>query len=397
MDPRPPMILPLTIILVILLTSSNYIGAWLQDRRQVAMLWMTASALLVAVSFAARTLLPPLPGIVLSNVGVMEAIGIICVACRRTRGRRVPPWVVLAPGVAWLALYLALDFPDHPDLRVVVTNLLAGSLFIVAPMELLRGEREGLVAGWWVAGILGIESLCCFGRTLITAWLSGGDRAAEVAHAGLIFVGLSSLVLMMLLSAGMVALVKEQTEQYHRRMAGLDALTGLGNRRRLNECLEQAVPQAGRSGRPLAVIMIDVDSFKAYNDHYGHPAGDNCLRAVADALQGGLVRRTDLVMRYGGEEFVVLLPDTSAAEAERIAERLRLAVRGLGLCHAGRDDGVVTISLGVAVLEPGAGMTDGAALLGAVDQALYEAKRRGRDQSVSYLPLQPEPVAITAP
>ncbi|MEJ1979131.1 MAG: diguanylate cyclase [Acetobacteraceae bacterium] len=198
---------------------------------------------------------------------------------------------------------------------------------------------------------------------------------------------------MLLMSFGMVALVKERSEWRYQQAAAVDALTGLGNRRCLNENLERDFRNACRFGKSLAVVMIDADSFKAYNDLYGHLDGDACLRAIAGALQGGLLRRDDLVLRYGGEEFVVLLPNTTAAEAVQVAERLRLAVRGLGLAHAGREGGVVTISLGVAVMEPGQVIKDAASLLGAADRALYKAKKLGRDRTVCCT----EPLYETSP
>jgi diguanylate cyclase (GGDEF)-like protein len=142
-----------------------------------------------------------------------------------------------------------------------------------------------------------------------------------------------------------------------------------------------------RTGAPLALLMIDVDQFKTYNDHYGHPAGDACLRAIAGALRGGLVRREDAVSRYGGEEFTVILANTREAEAVSVADRLRLAVRALNLPHAGRTEGIVTISLGVAVMlggEASVAIADATNLVEAADHALYRAKEAGRDRVESF-------------
>jgi diguanylate cyclase (GGDEF)-like protein len=126
--------------------------------------------------------------------------------------------------------------------------------------------------------------------------------------------------------------------------------------------------------------MIDVDEFKAYNDLYGHPAGDRCLRALADAL-ASTCRSTDIAARYGGEEFAVLLPDTDCRAAASVAERMRLRVRELGLRHDGRPDGVVTISLGVAAVIPRSGETSPGRLVDAADRSLYIAKQAGRDRT----------------
>ena len=163
------------------------------------------------------------------------------------------------------------------------------------------------------------------------------------------------------------------------RLAGLDGLTGIPNRRNFDEFFQRAWRQAMRDTSPLSCIMIDIDHFKAYNDTYGHHAGDDCLIRVAKALEASSVRPGDLVARYGGEEFVVVLPDTDASGAQRVAERMRQEIEGLALPHAGSSVGqFVTLSLGVATLDaPGIRPED---LLQAADQALYEAKRSGRNQ-----------------
>ncbi|GJD97898.1 GGDEF domain-containing protein [Methylobacterium iners] len=164
------------------------------------------------------------------------------------------------------------------------------------------------------------------------------------------------------------------------RLSLTDPLTGLANRRAFTARLS-AFWQASTRGKPFAVILLDVDHFKRFNDRYGHGAGDACLREISAILAPLVPGRDDLVARYGGEEFAVLAADCSYAEAVGLAERLRLAVSGRGLPHAGRADGIsqVTISVGVAV---SAGhTTSAAALVEAADIALYEAKARGRDQT----------------
>lgn len=163
------------------------------------------------------------------------------------------------------------------------------------------------------------------------------------------------------------------------RLAGLDGLTGIPNRRNFDEFFQRAWRQAMRDTSPLSCIMIDIDHFKAYNDTYGHHAGDECLIRVAKALEACSVRPGDMVARYGGEEFVVVLPDTEATGAQRVAERMRRQIEGLALPHAGSPVGpFVTLSLGVATLDaPGIKAED---LLQAADMALYEAKRTGRNQ-----------------
>ena len=156
-----------------------------------------------------------------------------------------------------------------------------------------------------------------------------------------------------------------------------DPLTSLGNRLRLREDLQILQSRAERYGHNYAVALCDVDFFKAYNDRYGHLAGDDVLRRVAAALSSGL-RTGDTAYRFGGEEFLLVLPEQDAEAATAITERLRQAVEGLGIPHAdGLHLGVVTISAGVAVSAE-AGDADG--LLKAADRALYAAKEAGRNR-----------------
>ncbi len=156
-----------------------------------------------------------------------------------------------------------------------------------------------------------------------------------------------------------------------------DPLTSLSNRLRLREDLQVLQSRTERYGHNYAVVLCDVDFFKAYNDRYGHIAGDDVLRQVAATISSGL-RTGDTAYRYGGEEFLVVLPEQDAEAAVAITDRLRQAVEDLGLPHAdGGPGGVLTISAGVAV-SAGAGDTDG--LLKAADEALYAAKSGGRNR-----------------
>jgi len=164
------------------------------------------------------------------------------------------------------------------------------------------------------------------------------------------------------------------------QMTQRDELTQLANRRRFDEQLDKEWRRSTREGLPLAVVMIDVDHFKAYNDHYGHPAGDACLRAVADAMQRCLGRPHDLLARYGGEEFILLLPHTPAKGAVKVAEKLRQAVEALKHPHEHSPTAPwVTVSLGVAALVP-SDATPSNTVVTAVDKALYQAKMLGRNR-----------------
>jgi len=164
-----------------------------------------------------------------------------------------------------------------------------------------------------------------------------------------------------------------------------DSLTGLPNRRYIDLVLQTEFSRHKRSGSPLSLIMLDVDHFKKYNDHYGHLAGDHCLRRIAEAARIVVERASDTVARYGGEEFLVILPDTDSEGATGLAERIGKAVQELMLPHAASDTAaVVTISLGVASATDHE-LSDSAQLIALADQALYLAKKKGRNR-YEYLP-----------
>jgi len=167
------------------------------------------------------------------------------------------------------------------------------------------------------------------------------------------------------------------------RQATTDALTELPNRRCFDERYDLLWRNAMRQGKPLSVLMADIDWFKAYNDTYGHQGGDDCLKKVADTLRQEPKRATDLVARYGGEEFTIVLPDTGAKAAQQVAERLRSGVEALNIPHQGSPLHKVTISVGVAMMIPTAGQSS-FALIKLSDDALYVAKNSCRNR-VAYV------------
>ncbi|WP_137818477.1 diguanylate cyclase [Pseudomonas sp. 2FG] len=163
-------------------------------------------------------------------------------------------------------------------------------------------------------------------------------------------------------------------------LATQDPLTGIANRRGFERTLSLEWRRAQRQGSPLSLIMADIDNFKAYNDHYGHQAGDRCLQRVAARLHARVRRPPDLVARYGGEEFVIILPDTSAEGAYALAEAMRNAVYELKVEHIdSATASYVTLSLGIATLVPKAD-SSAESLLQAADRALYRAKTAGRNR-----------------
>ncbi len=159
-----------------------------------------------------------------------------------------------------------------------------------------------------------------------------------------------------------------------------DSLTGVANRRMFDTLYPVEWAKARATGEPLSLVVIDIDYFKQYNDHYGHVHGDECLRRVAKAMDGGASRSRDLCARLGGEEFVLLLPATDADAARNVAERCRKLLRNEEIPHARSGVGrLVTISMGAGTIVPGAG-DDPEVFLDRIDRRLYQAKSAGRDR-----------------
>lgn len=171
-------------------------------------------------------------------------------------------------------------------------------------------------------------------------------------------------------------LVEERAEQ----LARTDPLTGVANRKQLDEFLGQEWKRAMRSRKELSVLLLDIDAFKLFNDHYGHQAGDDCLRRIAAALRSTHRRAAELVARYGGEEFLVVMGDASGEHAEAGAQRTLETVRGLAIPHEYSDiASIVTVSVGVATMVPDKASAE-AVIVRAADEALYAAKEDGGDQ-----------------
>lgn len=163
-----------------------------------------------------------------------------------------------------------------------------------------------------------------------------------------------------------------------------DGLTGIANRRHFDVSMEKEFRRAKRTAGFLSLLMIDIDYFKAYNDHYGHQQGDDCLIQVAAALSSVLQRPADLVARYGGEEFAVILPDNKPETTHVIAEAIRSKIESLQLAHAQSKNQVKMVTVSIGVASRIAEHHEAADLIRCADRALYEAKHRGRNQVVIY-------------
>ena len=209
-------------------------------------------------------------------------------------------------------------------------------------------------------------------------WLSLRTR---VADNGMALVAVSDITTMKQAEFALRTVAEQM-----KSLAETDALTGLLNRRAFDHAISVAVERSRLERRPMAVLMIDVDRFKAYNDTYGHPEGDECLKAIADCLRRTMNRPQDVLARFGGEEFVVLLPDTDETKALALAEQFRQTLLARAIAHAGSEYGVVTASIGIAAKSNWKQPMRASELVLEADQGLYQAKRDGRNQAVLWNP-----------
>jgi diguanylate cyclase (GGDEF)-like protein len=289
-------------------------------------------------------------------------------------------------GAAWPALMLAAV--------IVADGLVFGQsrfpfLFLVYPPLVLAVVVVGSMGGQ--LGLL-LTAAIAFSLTLLG---HGPVTLIKSPELGLRIIILQlflfvAVALVLVLSAILEERNRAQQElkKATERLAGLattDGLTGLANRRALDAALEDECRRANREMTPLSLLLLDVDHFKNYNDHYGHVMGDDCLRQVAAAVGKYARRPGDLAARYGGEEFAVLLPQEPGAAADARANALRADIQALAVAHQGTSSGCgfVTVSIGVATLDPAEEPAEPGLLIQRADELLYEAKRAGRNRVMS--------------
>ena len=226
--------------------------------------------------------------------------------------------------------------------------------------------------------------------------LSGSTRFSLGWYVARTLSLVTGLVVLVALVSELLGLLRQVTSANAqlRTLTGTDPLTGIANRRQFDQTLDLEWRRALRSGHRISLLMIDIDHFKAFNDQYGHPAGDVCLKAVAVALASVPHRPADLVARVGGEEFAVLLPDTGQNGAMEVAKALNAAVSALGIHHVASATGIVTCSIGVCTERPVTNTVTSIDLVAHADVALYIAKRDGRNQACFFTESEPEPILV---
>ncbi len=330
-------------------------------------LWLIALAWIL---IAARPALPKLLGFALADAVMLGGLSLHIAALVEFTGERAPRPLWLLPGPALFAAVLA-GGKDFATFTLIVSSAFAAALLGIGVCA-LRLSRAGIgPVRWMMAAFYFAASLGIFARALYvwffpaeTPDVFASGTAQSVAFVLQFAVTIAG-------SFGYLSAQRERAENALRRLSMYDALTELLNRRAFMELAGREYVRARRDRLPLAVLMLDLDHFKAVNDIHGHQTGDEVLREFARRSKAAL-REVDLLCRYGGEEFCALLSGTATAAGMQVAERIRAAVASAP-CAPGV---AVTVSVGVAALRPGEEL---AAVIGRSDEALYRAKKDGRD------------------
>jgi diguanylate cyclase (GGDEF)-like protein len=272
------------------------------------------------------------------------------------------------------------DFPGVLPVAEALTIALLLDLLVWAIFAWRGGQRS---ARFYVIAFAGVCAGVLVNRLALDQIIPHTPFTEWILEIGIAW---EAVLLALAVASSLNETIRENallhaSEQQLQRLATVDGLTGVSNRRAFDARLEVEWNRACRSARPLALLFVDVDSFKQYNDTYGHLAGDDSLRRIARTLESLATRSTDLCARYGGEEFAILVSEETTEEAAALAERMRAAVATLAIPQSASPTGYVTISVGVAGYVP---KIDDVctALVDQADRALYEAKRAGRNAVV---------------
>ena len=375
-----PTMLAMIIASSLMMAASMAVVGW--GRRRDGLGRWAAALLVNAIGhllIMLRGLIPDVLSIVVGNLMLSSVFVGMIAAVYQFQGRPVRWPLLLAPPL--LVLVFVSVFIDNFPARVSFVGLVIGLQAVWALLAALSHRHATVGRGQWllVAGLL-LEAVVLGVRALVA--ISTHSEATNILQSSalqtLTFLATFSVVLVS--SVGFVFMSRDRADENNRVLAALDPLTGVANRRSLIAALDRDVARAQRMREPMALMMVDIDHFKDVNDQYGHPAGDRVLCSVVNVLRQR-VRAQDLVGRYGGEEFMVLLPDTGLVGAQQLARALCKAVEE-SRCPA---DGVpgpgiaVTVSIGVfgGRLESGDSWD---MLIAAADRALYQAKNNGRNR-----------------
>lgn len=378
LDPRTLLI---TLVALLLITGLIQLASARYEREDRSLTYWGAANLVAGIGALSLGLMAhaPVPWVVnLAFAIILLGYGLSLAGMRLFCRRATPQAAILALPVLWLAM---TQLPPFQGLgwRLGTSIALTAGWCLALAWTLWSFREEDLPARRAAIAWLTLYGLVIAIRLPFAVGQGYSDGASALASPAMTLGLFGAIIHIVLLSFLQLALTKNRADSRYRRVAGTDVLTGIANRRAFFERAGPLVETAVREGRPAAMLVIDIDRFKAINDSLGHAGGDAVIVAVAHAIRDRL-RPHDVFGRIGGEEFGLLLPGTRLHEATTMAESLRACIAGLGLAFQGSAVRI-SASIGIAVTGAGTGTID--RLLAEADAGLYQAKRTGRDRVVA--------------
>lgn len=375
--------LALVAVFVTVILGALLLFAWRRDQSTDALAWWGAGYLVGGLSFAllsARGEIANVFSIEIANGLLLLGYSLLLAGTRAFSGRETPVTVFLVAPLIWLTAMQVPAIASDIDLRVIIISSLQFGLIALMAHEFWRERAEPLLSRWPTIILLATHAVILVGRmivVMVTPILSHEDLFRSPVFAVMAF---GTVLYTIAFAFLLLSMTKERTEMRHRIAALIDPLTGLPNRRAFMIDAEATI--AGRVSRsaPIAVLLADLDRFKAINDVYGHAIGDRVLTVFAASLHRCL-GANDLAGRIGGEEFAILLPEKDEAAALALAERIRVVFADAA-AEIGGHAVAATVSIGVAASRIGGHDLDG--LLGRADGALYQAKEAGRNRVAAF-------------
>jgi diguanylate cyclase (GGDEF)-like protein len=354
--------------------------AWVQNTTITAVAWWGFAHLLRAASvvmFGLYGSVPDLVSIDLANALLFTAFALTWSGARVFDHQRPQPLLLLAGAALWLAVCRLPIVEDSYNIRVLISSGIITAYTWATAYEFWRGRGEPLVSRWPAIFMLFAHGALYLLRTPFGAMLPFSPTSNQVFESvWMTVLSFEALLFTIAIAFILLAMAKERTEHRHKTAALLDPLTGIANRRAFLQDGEAYLKRQAANPRPLAVMLLDLDNFKAINDRFGHAIGDRVLQIFAET-GNRCMRRMDLFGRLGGEEFAALLLDATRERACSIAEELRAGFAEATSEVEGRPV-VATVSIGIVVSHDAA--LDLPALLAQADHALYRAKDGGRNR-----------------